>query len=57
MLAPREDQCLCSGPSLNPNTVLPSPWQSRDKQMLMQRNRQAMVVPRLVWSSPNNPIR
>ena len=57
MLAPREDQCLCSGPSLNPDTVLPSPWQSRDKQMLMQRNRQAMAVPSLVWLSPNNPIR
>ena len=57
MLAPREDQCLCSGLSLNPDTVLPSPWQSRDKQMLMQRNRQAMAVPSLVWLSPNNPIR
>lgn len=56
VLAPREDQYLCSGPSLDPDTVLPSPWQSRDKQLLAQRNSQAMAVPRLVWLSPNNPI-
>lgn len=54
MLAPRED--LCSGLSLDPDTVLPSPWQSRDKQMLTQRNSQAMAVPRLVWLNPNNLI-
>lgn len=59
---PREVPCPCSGWGLDPVTVPPSRWQSRDEVQLMsaqsrraQTNSPAVAAPCLVSLHPNHP--